>query len=77
NRITGGNPNLTPDNRQVWKIGFNWQPISSQELRIRSDFTRTTVDGAITAFPTITPDLEAALPERFTRDATGRLIALD
>lgn len=76
-RITGGNPNLTPDNRQVWKLGFNWQPISSQELRIRSDFTRTTVDGAITAFPTITPDLEAALPERFTRDATGRLIAID
>ncbi|MEQ7155581.1 TonB-dependent receptor [Brevundimonas aurifodinae] len=76
-RITGGNPNLTPDNRQVWKLGFNWQPISSQELRIRSDFTRTTVDGAITGFPTITPDLEAALPERFTRDATGRLIAID
>ncbi len=76
-RITGGNPNLTPDNRQVWKLGFNWQPISSQQLTLRSDFTRTTIDGAITGFPTITPDLEAALPERFTRDATGRLIALD
>lgn len=75
NRITGGNPNLTPDNRQVWKVGFNWR--ANDDLTIRSDYTRTTIDGAIVAFPTITPDLEAALPERFTRDATGRLIALD
>jgi len=76
-RVTGGNPGLTPDNRQVWKLGFNWRPISSRELTLRSDFTRTTIDGAITAFPTITPDLEAALPERFTRDASGRLTAID
>jgi hypothetical protein len=76
-RVTGGNPGLTPDSRQVWKLGFNWRPISSQELTLRSDFTRTLIDGAITAFPTITPDLEAALPERFTRDAGGRLIAID
>ncbi|KPF80469.1 hypothetical protein IP78_07155 [Brevundimonas sp. AAP58] len=74
-RITGGNPGLTPDNRQVWKAGFNWQATSN--LTIRSDYTRTTIDGAIVGFPTITPDLEAALPERFTRDAAGRLIQLD
>ena len=31
----------------------------------------------IASFPSITPDLEAAFPERFTRDATGRLLAID
>jgi hypothetical protein len=75
NRITGGNPGLTPDNRQVWKVGLNWR--FNDDLTFRSDYTRTTIDGAIVGFPTITPDLEAALPERFTRDATGRLIQLD
>jgi hypothetical protein len=74
-RITGGNPNLTPDNRQVWKVGLNWR--LNDDLTLRSDYTRTTIDGAIVGFPTITPDLEAALPERFTRDVSGRLIALD
>lgn len=75
NRITGGNPGLTPDNRQVWKVGLNWR--ATDDLTFRSDYTRTTIDGAIVAFPTITPDLEAALPERFERDASGRLIELD
>ncbi|WP_029415659.1 TonB-dependent receptor [Brevundimonas bacteroides] len=75
NRITGGNPGLTPDNRQVWKVGVNWR--ANNDLSFRSDYTRTSIDGAIVAFPSITPDLEAALPERFTRDATGRLIQLD
>ena len=74
-RISGGNPGLTPDNRQVWKFGFNWR--ATPDLTIRSDYTRTSIDGAIVGFPTITPDLEAALPGRFTRDASGRLLQLD
>jgi hypothetical protein len=76
-RITGGNPNLTPDNRQVIKLGVNFKPWSERDLRFSSNYTRSVVNDAIIAFPTITPDLEAALPERFTRDAGGQLIAID
>ena len=75
NRITGGNPDLTPDNRQVWKVGLNWQATS--DLSLRSDFTHTKIDGAITSFPSVTPDLEAALPDRFIRNDEGRLVELD
>ncbi|WP_313045846.1 TonB-dependent receptor, partial [Brevundimonas sp.] len=31
----------------------------------------------IASFPTITPELEAALPERFTRDLDGNLLSID
>ncbi|MBU1346808.1 MAG: TonB-dependent receptor [Alphaproteobacteria bacterium] len=76
-RVSGGNPNLTPDNRQVIKLGVNFRPWSERDLTFSSNYTSSTVNDAIISFPTITPDLEAALPERFTRDATGQLIALD
>lgn len=76
-RITGGNPNLDPENRQVLTLGFNLRPWSERDFSLSSNFTRTVVDDAVIAFPTITADLEAALPERFTRDAAGNLLALD
>ncbi|WP_428151985.1 TonB-dependent receptor [Brevundimonas sp.] len=76
-RVTGGNPNLDPESRQVLTLGFNLRPWSERDFTVSSSYTRTVVDDAIIAFPTITADLEAALPERFTRDATGALIALD
>ena len=62
-RIDGGNPNLNSDNRQVWKAGFNLKPWSGTDFRFSSTWTRSLTDDAIAAFPTLTPDLEAALPE--------------
>ncbi len=76
-RIDGGNPNLTPDNRQILKLGLNVKPWSERDLTFSSNYTSSRIEGAITAFPTITPDLEAALPERFVRDATGQLLSID
>lgn len=66
-RIDGGNPNLNSDNRQVWKAGFNLKPWSETDFRIQSTWTYSLTEDAIAAFPTLTPDLEAALPGRFTR----------
>lgn len=76
-RVSGGNPNLNPEDRQVLALGFNLRPWSERDFSVSSNYTRTIVNDAIIAFPTITADLEAALPERFTRDATGNLTALD
>ncbi|MBJ7486269.1 TonB-dependent receptor [Brevundimonas sp.] len=75
--ITGGNPNLTSDNRQVLRAGFNLTPFQSMNLSFQSTYTYALTDDAITGFPTITPDLEAALPSRFTRDAAGTLLSVD
>ena len=76
-RIDGGNPNLNADNRQVWKAGFNLKPWSGTDLRFSSTWTYSLTRDAIAAFPTLTPDLEAALPGRFTRDPGGNLISFD
>jgi hypothetical protein len=75
-RIDGGNQNLNSDNRQVWKAGFNFKPWTETDFRIQSTWTRSLTEDAIAAFPTLTPDLEAALPGRFIRSG-GVLIAFD
>lgn len=76
-RIDGGNAGLNSDNRQVWKAGFNLKPWSETDFRVSSTWTRSLTEDAIAAFPTLTPDLEAALPGRFTRDVGGNLISFD
>lgn len=77
NRIDGGNAGLNADNRHVWKVGLNFKPWSATDFSVSTNYTSTTIENAISAFPTITPDLEAALPSRFTRDAGGQLISID
>lgn len=76
-RLDGGNPDLEADNRRVWKAGVNYRPLKEGDLTLSSTYTRSVTDDPINAFPAITPDLEAALPERFVRDADGNLISFD
>lgn len=76
-RIDGGNPDLDAEDRRIWKAGITLQPLTDENLRISSTWTRTTVDDSINSFPTITSELEAALPGRFTRDPAGNLISID
>lgn len=75
-RIDGGNPGLNSDNRQVWKAGFNLKPWSETDFRVSSTWTYSLTEDAIAAFPTLTPDLEAALPGRFVRSG-GTLVSFD
>ncbi len=76
-RIEGGNAGLRADNRQVLKLGANYKPFEKTDLSFSANYTRNSIDDSIASFPTITPELEAAMPERFTRDATGRLVSID
>lgn len=76
-RIDGGNPNLNADNRRVVRAGITLRPFEERNLSIQSTWTRSVTDNPINAFPAITPDLEAALPGRFTRDVNGNLTAFD
>ena len=76
-RIDGGNAALDADSRQVWKLGFNLKPWSETDLRFSSTWTYSLTEDAIASFPTLTPGLEAALPDRFVRDAGGNLVSFD
>jgi len=76
-RTDGGNSTLRNDNRQVQKLGLNYKPFDKIELTFNATYTRAETKNMISSFPAVTPDLERVFPERFTRDATGRLLAID
>ena len=79
-RIEGGNPNLLSDTRHVLKLGVNLRPLgrtAKTNLQISANYTATRVDDSTNNFPAITPDIEAAFPDRILRDAGGRLISVD
>jgi hypothetical protein len=74
--ITGGNPDLLADKRNVWKLGANWQPFANTQLRLRADYVHSRIDRPISNI-TVTEAIEAAFPDRFQRDASGQLVRVD
>jgi hypothetical protein len=74
--ITGGNPDLTSDRRNVFKLGANWQPFEKTDLRFRADYVHQKIDNPIGSV-SVSPTFEEAFPDRFVRDANGRLLAVD
>ena len=74
--LTGGNPDLRADTRNVLKLGGHWQPFDETDLRLRAEYVRQTIDDPQAAI-TISEAMEAAFPERFARDSGGTLIAVD
>jgi len=76
-RTDGGNANLLNDNRQVTKFGVNYKPFEKIELTFNATYTSAETKNVISGFPAITPDLERAFPDRFVRDASGRLLSID
>ncbi|MGN6155988.1 MAG: TonB-dependent receptor [Sphingomicrobium sp.] len=87
NAITGGNPNLQSDRRNVLKLGVNWQPIETPSLRLRADYVHQAIQHPISNFPGPSAALEAAFPDRFVRcqtvdpdagcDSIGQLLSVD
>jgi hypothetical protein len=75
--ITGGNPDLDADRRNVLKFGANWRPSSKLDLRLRADYVHSTIDRPVSSFPGPSAALEAAFPERFVRDVSGQLVSAD
>ncbi|MBC7521964.1 MAG: Plug domain-containing protein, partial [Sandarakinorhabdus sp.] len=76
-RIDGGNKALVADHRQVRKIGLTVRPVRDTDLTLTANFIDSRTDNPIAAFPTATAELEAAFPDRFRRDANGRLLQID
>jgi iron complex outermembrane recepter protein len=74
--ITGGNPDLKADRRDVVKLSGNWQPFPKADLRLRVDYVRSTIDRPVSNI-TVTPTIEAAFPGRFVRAASGQLVSVD
>ncbi|MEN3972660.1 TonB-dependent receptor plug domain-containing protein [Sphingomicrobium sp. XHP0235] len=77
---TGGNPDLLADTRALWSLGANWElPIDNDDLGIdlRADFVSARIENQQGGFPSVSPEIEAAFPDRFVRDDLGQLVAAD
>jgi hypothetical protein len=78
NQVSGGNPALTGDARNVTKLGLTWKPISDQDLTLTANYIRSVIRNPIETFPAVTAAIEAVFPDRFTRDReTGELTRVD
>ncbi|UUL83176.1 TonB-dependent receptor [Sphingomonas qomolangmaensis] len=76
-RVFGGNPDLRSDNRDVVRLALNAKPFQATDITFNIDYIRTRIEDPIAPFPIATPEIEAAFPERFTRDRDGRLVRID
>lgn len=76
-RISGGNADLRAEERNVLKFGVNFKPEKIQGLTLNANYTRTRIDNPVAGFPAATAAVEAAFPDRFTRDADGNLTRID
>ena len=76
-RLEGGNPALMADRRRVLKLGATIRPFKETDFSLRADYTDNSIRNPIASFPTATPEIEAAFPDRFARDAQGRLLRID
>ncbi len=76
-RVFGGNPALRSDDRHVVRLGVNARPFPKADFNLIFEYIKTRTDDPVAAFPIATPEIEAAFPERFTRDVDGRLLRID
>lgn len=76
-RTTGGLATLDAGQKDVFKLGASWQPLDDVNLRLQANYVSTRTHDAIVAFPSASTQVEAAFPDRFTRDASGALTAID
>jgi iron complex outermembrane receptor protein len=76
NIIQGGKPDLGPEEAEMSSVGFVWEP--TPNLSFGMDWWNIERTGTITILSlTQLIDNYRFFPERFIRDATGRLVAVD
>ena len=76
NIINGGKPDLGPEEAKMASVGFIFEPIP--QFSVGMDWWRVERTGTIQILSlTQLIDNYALFPERFIRDGTGRLIAVD
>lgn len=76
-RIFGGNPELEGGRIRSLSMNAMIRPFAGDRATFTIGYRKQLALGAVAPFPTLTPDVEAAFPDRVTRDASGGLVAID
>ncbi|MET0372749.1 MAG: TonB-dependent receptor [Rhizorhabdus sp.] len=75
-QVSGGNPLLDGDRRRVMKLGLTAKPFKA-DVTLTANYINSRIRNAVAGFPEPTAAIEAAFPDRFTRDADGNLQRVD
>lgn len=77
-QTSGGNPFLRAETQRDLKLSASYDIDWLDRANVLVEYYRNRSDDVTSSFPTLTPAIEAAFPNRVNRDAaTGRLTALD
>lgn len=75
--ITGGNPDLKVEHRDVTTIYGNVRPLKDVDFTLNAQYSRTMYDDPMQSLPPPSEDIQNAFPDRYRRDADGRLFEID
>lgn len=75
-RISGGNPLLRPESRREFSLGVYINPLAKADLALSANYVDTQIEFPI-ADTIDNSDFELVFPDRFIRDAGGRLLRID
>jgi len=76
-QISGGNANLRESVRDQFRLGVTIKPFTKTNLTVTANYLNSRTSNPISAFPSSTPAIEAAFPQRFMRDEDGTLLSID
>lgn len=77
-QTSGGNPSLLAETQRDLKLSATYDLDILDRASILVEYYRNRSEDVTSAFPLLTPAIEAAFPNRVSRDvATGRLTAID
>lgn len=76
-QISGGSAALRESVRDQFRLSARVKPFDKPNLTLTATYLNSRTTNPIAAFPTPTPALEAAFPQRFLRDENGSLLQID
>ena len=76
-QISGGSAALRESVRDQFRLSARVKPFEKPNLTLTATYLNSRTTNPIAAFPTPTPALEAAFPQRFLRDENGSLLQID
>ncbi len=75
--ILGGSPDLRPPRSERMSIAASVGPFTRWGLSGNLGYQRMALTDGVSPLPGITEDVETTFPDRFQRDADGRLVTVD
>ncbi|MFL6733699.1 MAG: hypothetical protein ACJ8EY_03270 [Sphingomicrobium sp.] len=76
-QITGGNPDLHAETTKTKQLTALWRLIPRLNLQLNAEYTDTDVQDFLSSLPEASAPVMLAFPDRFLRDPSGTLIAID